>query len=186
MRYLSQSISVIVKDMKQFILIINGPSNAGKSTITELLLSRHKNLFRVSYDKIKWLISDYSAPKYHKVVDELVYTLAKAAFHKGFSLVADGAMLKETREKYRRLAANNKVRFLEINLDAPLPVLKARLKQRVASARRAGTKISVTTVAGMMRVVRRHYQNKNVDALTFDSSILTPKQIVANIEKLLT
>lgn len=169
--------------MGQFILVINGPICSGKSTIVELLLSRHEKLFRASYDKIKWLISDYSSDKYHVVVTDLVLTLAEAAFSKGFSIIADGAMLKTMRERYSSFAERNAVKFFEVNLEAPVPVLEERLKKRVVEATRLGTKISVTDTQGMMKIFARYQENKNISIPTFDSSILTPEQIAAEIEK---
>lgn len=172
--------------MQQFILLINGPTNVGKSTTVELLMSRHEKIFRTAYDKIKWLISDYSSEKYHTDVTDLVLVLAEAALNKGFSLVADGALLKKTREKYHLLANKNNIKFFEVNLEAPFSILESRFHDRIANAKNTGTKISITTLEGMKKVYARYMENQTHNIPTFDTSILTPEQVVVAIEELIT
>ena len=45
----------------QFILILNGPSCGGKSSIADILMSKYEGLFNSKGDKIKWLISQYES-----------------------------------------------------------------------------------------------------------------------------
>lgn len=174
----------VMKNMNQFILVLNGPICAGKSTVVELILSRHENLFLASYDKIKWSISQYSSEKHHTVVTNIVLGLAEVAFDQGLSIVADGATLKTTRERYVALAKSKGVKYIEVNMEAPLPLLEERFKQRVVDAAAKGTKISITELPGMMKIYTRYQENKNFDFPTFDSSILSAEQIAEEIEKL--
>jgi len=171
--------------MDQFILVLNGPICSGKSTVVELLLSRHEKLFLASYDTIKWLVSNYSSDKHLAVVTDLVLPLAESAFDKGFSIIADAVTLKTTHQRFAELAKRKGAKFIEVNLEAPLPVLEERFKQRVEDSARMGTKISITDMQGMMKIFKRYQDNKNFDAPTFDSSILTSEQIAAEIEKLI-
>ncbi len=171
--------------MNQFILVLNGPICAGKSTVVDVLLSRQENLFLASYDEIKWSISQYSSDKHHTVVTDIVFALAEAAFDRGFSIVADGATLKTTRARYAALAEQKGVKYIEVNMEAPLPLLEERFKQRVIDAARTGKKISITELPGMMKVFVRYQDNKNFDVPTLDSSVLTREQIVEEIEKLI-
>lgn len=172
--------------MQQYILIINGPICAGKSTVVEMLMSRHPKLFRVSFDKIKKFISDYAPEKYRGVVSELAFDLAQSAIQKGFSLLVEGnvKIQKESRAKYSTLAQKNSIKFFEVNLEAPLEVLKTRFAKRVEEAARTWTTIYAKTEADMMDRYTAYCEYKNSALPTFDSSALNPEQIVVEIEKM--
>src|SRR3989339_1458627 len=165
--------------MNQFILVLNGPICSGKSTVVDLLLARHEKLFLASYDTIKWLVSNYSSDKHLAVVTDIVLPLAESAFDKGFSIVADAVTLKTTRERFAELAQRKGVKFIEVNLEAPLPALEERFKKRVEDSIRMGTKNSITDMQGMMKIFTRYQENKNFNAPTFDSSILSAERIAA-------
>jgi predicted kinase len=172
--------------MSQFIIILHGPICSGKSTATELLMSRHKGLFRVSFDTIKRLISDYTPGNYRGVVNDILLALATAAFDKGFSLVVEGnvRIQKEMHVAYAELAKNNGIPFFAINIEAPLAILEERFKKRVASAAAAKLKISVTTLEGMMDRYDAYLTYKDSTLPLLDSSQLSSEEIVQKIESI--
>lgn len=174
--------------MDRFVLLVNGPICAGKSTLADLLLARHKNVFFISGDKIKWLISDYSFETHRGLVCELLLVLAKTMLQKGFSLLIDGnqQIYKGGWNDYAALANEHGVRFFEINLEAPIEVLETRFHARVADAATTpGRKISVKTVEAMMERYRVYQEFKKQDIPTFDTSTLGTEEIVAAVETLI-
>lgn len=173
--------------MKKFLLIINGPMCAGKSTITKLFLEK-ENVFRGSSDRIKWLISNYSAEnKEHRAIaKKITFSAIESAIDSGLSVVIDGG-LGEYKIKYKELASRYDYVYLSVNIEAPLEILEQRFLERVESAKRDDSKtISVTTIEGFhSRYAWYCSDNKDTEATTFDSSRATAEEISLQIEKLI-
>lgn len=174
--------------MQKFLLIINGPMCSGKSTITKLFLQK-EDVFRGSSDNIKWLISNYSAnnQKHREIVKKITLSTIESAMDAGLSVVVDGGF-KEFKDKYKELASKYNFTYLSVNIEAPIEILEKRFLERVASASRDTSKtISVTTLEGFHSRYDWYLdQNKDHEATTFDSSELTPEDIMLEIEKLLS
>ena len=79
-----------MKKGKRFFLIFYGHSCGGKSSVVRLLISRNKNIFRASQDKIKWLIPDYYWKDHSDIAYRLLVKLIKGAVLEGFSIVCEG------------------------------------------------------------------------------------------------
>jgi len=173
--------------MKKFLLIINGPMCAGKSTITKIFLQK-ENIFRGSSDRIKWLISNYSADnQQHRIIaKKITFSAIESAIDSGLSVVIDGG-LGDYKDKYKEIASRYGYVYLSVNIEAPLEILEQRFLERVESAKRDESKtISVTTLEGFhSRYNWYHEQNKDNEANTFDSSKETSEEIVLKIEKLI-
>lgn len=75
--------------MQKFILIIQGPLCAGKSTVVKSLLAEHENLFYASFDRIKWLISHYDAKKHNIIKANLAFALSKEALANNLSVIVE-------------------------------------------------------------------------------------------------
>ncbi len=167
--------------------MLNGPMCAGKSTTSELLLSEIKNSFRVSSDKIKWLISNYSKDEHSELAYKLTLTLANSAFHEGLSLIIDSNTYstKIASLSYMELARSENAKFIIVNIEAPIEVLTQRFKERLISAKEAKSKISVTTIDRMLEIHQKYIDDKDGNNLTFDSSLLKPEEICQKIKELI-
>jgi adenylate kinase family enzyme len=177
--------------MNPFILLINGPQCAGKSTVAELLLNSYPNLFHITGDKIKWLISDYaqSKQKYSEsdVINKMLYKLSESAIVEGFSLLIETniGLMKSWIPKYKALADSNEFVYLELNIEAPYDVLKERFEKRAQSAKAQGSKISVTKVDDMKLRFDGYQKYKNSSVPTLDSYRMSSEEILNQIvEKL--
>lgn len=172
-----------MKKGKKFILVIYGPSCGGKSSVVELLISKHENLFRVSQDKIKWLISRYDKDKHTEIVYSFLVNLAKDAISKGFSLLVEGGnVMKNKGKDFRLMAKRNKMDFFEFNIEAPFDIAKERFKERVKNAKLKGWKVSNKSLRRFKELYNLHEEKKNKKAPIFDSSVLSVKEIVNKIE----
>lgn len=156
---------------------------AGKSTTSELLLSELRNSFRVSSDKIKWLISNYSKNEHSELAYRLTIALATSAFHEGLSLIVDSntCSTKIAAMSYKELAKSEDAQFMIINIEAPIDVLTERFKQRIINAKESGSKISVTTIERMLEIHGEYTNSKDENNITLDSSILSPEEISQKI-----
>jgi hypothetical protein len=77
---------------------------------------------------------------------------------------------------------------LSVNIEAPIEILEQRFLERVESAKLdESKKISVTTLEGFHSRYNWYLeQNKDKEAITFDSSKLTAEDIVLKIEELIS
>lgn len=173
---------------KKFLLVLNGPMCAGKSTVAKIFMQRD-GLFRGSYDAIKWLISNYSADDDHhrKIAKEIAFSGIKKAIESGLSVVIDGGWA-EYRKEYQDLAKENKLEYLSVNIEAPIKILEERFLSRVESAQLKNSKtISVTTLEGFYSRYQWYLNtNKDFSGIVLDSSVLNAEEIVIEIDRLLT
>lgn len=172
--------------MNNSIIVLNGPMCAGKSTVTKLLM-QNDNVFRGSYDAVKWLISNYSADNenHKKIAKEIIFNAVATAVELGVSIVIDGGFA-DFRNRYKELAKKFNFKYLSLNIEAPIEILEKRFLERVDSALQANSKtISVTTLEGFHSRYQWYLNtNKDFVGITFDSSKMSAEEIVAEIMKL--
>ncbi len=159
---------------------------AGKSTITKLLMQQD-NVFRGSYDAVKWLISNYSADNesHRKIAKEVIFSAITTAVESGLSIVIDGGFA-DFRNRYKELAQKFNLIYVSLNIEAPIEILEKRFLERVDSATQANSKtISVTTLEGFHSRYQWYLNtNKDLNGTTFDSSKMSADEIVTEIIKL--
>ena len=73
---------------------------AGKSTVTVNIMKKD-NFFLGSYDKIKWLISNYTRgnPEHRRMGREITFQAIAEAMNQGLSILIDGGH-HEYRSRY--------------------------------------------------------------------------------------
>ncbi|HRH31537.1 MAG TPA: AAA family ATPase [Candidatus Paceibacterota bacterium] len=173
--------------MKKFLLVLNGPMCAGKSTIANIFLARD-NVFRGSSDRIKWLISNYSAdnPEHRTIAKKITLAAIESAMESGLSVVVDGGF-GDHRAAYKAMAAKNGHAYVSVNIEAPLNILEQRFLERVESAKqKEDKKISVDTLEGFhSRYAWYLDKNKDTEAAVLDSSKLSTTEIAAEIENMI-
>ena len=171
-------------NMKQYILLVSGPLSSGKTTLVDAFLKNEDRLFRASFDSIKKLVSDFDGEKDRALVKDLLFSLSKEAFNKGLSVVVEGSasIFIEMRGFYKKLAEENSVVFTEINLEAPLDVLKERLKKRVAQ----GKALTVTSSEQLIYRYDLYFKHKDKNIVTYDTTKSTPEEIYLSVIKKLS
>jgi predicted kinase len=165
---------------KQFLLIINGPSCGGKSSVVKVMMERYAGLYLGKYDAIKRLISDYTAGAYEEVVYEMVWATMRVALHRGFSVVKEGSLLAT--EKLLEHAEESGVPLFVANIEAPEEVLLRRFKERVEESKdNPDIPISNTSLDRFKELQKKYFNVKMDSPLEFDSSTETPEEIVDQI-----
>ena len=173
---------------KRFVLIIYGHSCSGKTSIVEMLMERHINLFRISSDKIKWFISKYNKDEHSEIVYDFLTDLAKRAVKENYSLIVESMgikLLQQGTKFLKALAKKNGMEFIEINLESPFHIAKERFNARLENAKKEHIKISNKSYRRFKQMYEGYFNKKNEKIPAFDTSKLSPKQIVNRIEKLI-
>jgi len=172
--------------MNQFILIINGPIVGGKTSAIDVILKQYKKVFRVSPNKIKFLISDYTPDRDRALVHECMILLAEKMLEHDMSLIIEGGsvMQGDLNDSITELGKKHGIKITTVNIEAPLDILKRRFEERVQSSITRGTKISVTEEAGFLKRYESYLKIKNQAESTFDSSTKSPGEIAKEIMKL--
>lgn len=169
--------------MNQFILIIDGPMVGGKTSAVEVIMNQYKKIFRLSANKIKFLISDYTPDRDRSLVHETILLIAENMLKGGMSLLVEGGSLMQgtMNAGLKALAEKHGIKVLTVNIEAPLPILKKRFEERVLNSITRGTPISVTTEEEFMKRYEAYLKLKDQGLKTFDSSAQNPGDIAKGI-----
>ncbi len=169
--------------MNQFILILNGPMVGGKTSAVEAIMSQHKKVFRVSPNKIKFLISDYTPDRDRSLVHECTTLVAEKMLAGGMSLLIEGGSVMQgtLNDTIQELGKKYNVKVTIVNIEAPLASLKKRFEERVTNSITRGTKVSVTTEEEFMKRYGAYLAIRDQAQQTFDSTTQGPGEIAKGI-----
>lgn len=165
---------------KQFLLLVNGPSCGGKSTVSKILLEKYGGIFNAKGDHIKWLISDYDAPTHRGIVHEMTLELADIALLNGLSVLKEGGLFKP--ENLIELAKKHNAAFFVANIAAPKEALDQRFLERI-EAKKNGAKISNVDPKRFGELYEMYLETKMESSLEFDSSVQAPEEIAKAISE---
>jgi predicted kinase len=116
------------------LLILNGASCSGKSSVIKYIMKKRDPLFHLGYDSFKWSFSNYNQDKNYQDVQKIVLTVASTVFKMGYDVVSDSALYSKSREELINLATLAGYQIVLVNLEAKPEVLAKRFDERVASA----------------------------------------------------
>lgn len=168
------------------LLILNGSSCSGKSTIIKNIMGQKSRLFHLSYDPLRWLFSKYSRSEQYKDVWAVVFAIADAVFKMRYDIIADAVLYKERRNKLIELAKQAGYSVIEINLEADYNVLAKRFDERVAGALAdPEKKISNLSKDRFKELYDIFHSEKNLQAITFNTDIQSVEEISQKILELL-
>lgn len=169
------------------IIIFNGSSCSGKSSIIKSLMKERERLFYLHYDSLKWSISRYSREKHYKDVQKIVLAVAQEAFNLGYDVVSDSSFTRLFREKLIDLAKQNNYEVIEINLEADFDVLLKRFNERVESALKVpekDRKIGNISLDRFKELFDIFNNEKNSNAITFRTDEESLEEITDKINKM--
>lgn len=174
--------------MKQFILIVNGPICSGKTKALDVIMSSYKKIYRLSPNKIKFLISDYTPDRDRNAVHDATMLTAERMFQEGMSLILEGGSVAQgnLNQRLKELGDKNQVTTTVVNVEAPIEILKKRFEERIDTAVLRGAKVSVTDDAGFMQRYNAYLEIKPEATKTFDSSKQGPGDIAKGIMELVS
>lgn len=170
-----------MKLSKQKIIIIDGPTSAGKTTTANLLYKRLKHTAITGIDYIKWFVSGFSCTKKeNQMTANIVLTMCRRYIHYGLSIIIEQCFReKKVMDPYLNLAKRNHIPLFIYELYAPKKILLDRNKHRLETP--------PERKAPLQRVLMNinSYPHKPYAKIrsSFDSSELSTRQIVNRIIK---
>ncbi len=173
-----------MKDQK-FVIHLSGGSCTGKSSVADILSDRIPDIFHLSYDNVKWNFSNYHRDTHKEKVKKIVKEFFEIICKTDSSILL--LTIIEDEQEYNHLteiAEQYAYNFLNIKLKAPKEILLQRFRERVRSAKKAGSKISITDEKLFLNNSSKDFFTPN-NAKIFDSSKLSPEEIADEILKLL-
>lgn len=183
----SKKVENKISKKKLFMVLIDGPMGAGKTTTSRLLNKKLEGTARVPLDEIKKYISGFRTnPACKKISREIQMIMVEAYLKRGISVIIEWAMKQEHIENFIKIAKRNKARFFIYQLNAPKHLLIKRVKERtrMLKGRSRLTKESVEKIDKKFeKNYNFHFKNRYNEAIVFDSKKLSSEQIVKNILK---
>lgn len=158
---------------------------SGKTTIGNMLHAKIPRTFIISGDRIKWFISDYNAKADREIIIQMVFDMVSDALAANLNVIKDSNyMIWEESglpQKYNDLFKKENARVFHFNVEAPREILLERLRERVKRSEELGKKISIKTEEGFQKMYEYWLIDKKSEFETFDTSQLTPEQVVEAI-----
>lgn len=167
------------------LILINGSTCSGKSTVVKGLLKRQENLYHLSYDALKWSFSQYSPDKHIEDVRAVMLSIADTVLERGYDVVCDAVLFKAWREKLLALGMSHGCETIEINLEADFDTLSRRFDERVRDAQAHPEKrISNLSKERFKELFGIYEKEKNATAITLRSDQQPVDEITEEILKI--
>ena len=167
---------------RQKLILIDGPMGAGKTTTASLLYKRLGYTAFLGLGHIKWFISKFPmTDKASRMVSKVILTMCKCYLDQGLPVVVEQSFReKGMMTPYLNLAKKKKIPVLIYELIAPKEILLNRIKNRpnLCPEKR---KYPLWRIKRCLNSYPR--QSFAPIRLNFDSSKLSPRQIVNRIVK---
>lgn len=173
---------------KKKLILIFGPMCSGKSSLIKLFQKDEPEFFHASMDNIKWFISDYSTEKYAKLgsVNKILFAMNKQAVLENLSLIVEGGVgLIKNLKHYEKLAEENEMLLIKINMEASYSLLLKRFTSRVESARKKCIKVSITNENIFLSRFNIFCKHKDKNLPFINSSQLSKKEVLVELKKII-
>lgn len=170
---------------QKFIIHLTGRSCAGKSTLSKLLSQKFPDMFTVDYDHLKWQFGGYHRDQHKALVKDITLGLFEIVCSKSIPVQLDlFAYSQEEFDAIKQIAEKFGYKFTSIYLTAPNNILLERFRERVVSAKKAETKISITDEnLFKSRLAEDYFVAK--ESHVFDTSKMDPNAILDQVLKLI-
>lgn len=168
------------------LLVINGTSCSGKSSVVKRIMEEKDNYFHLSYDAIKWQFSKYKSSEKYKDVSVVMEATAEAVIKMNYDIVWDSSQYKETKDRIIQFAHDNNYKIIEVNLEANFDVLLKRFEERVEEVKsNPESKISNTSTERFKELFDSYNEQKNPDTHTIRTDVKNVDSVYAEILQLL-
>lgn len=169
--------------MKPFLLLIDGPSGAGKTTAAELVHKKTQRTALLGLDRLKWSISGFKRhSRNNTIVRNGLFALTQSFLTDGMSVIVEQAFRKNEVEQYKQFARRRHIRCILVQLNAPRPILLKRIIQR--SKRPDTLRRPPVPLSRIKRNLRRFYLKGDIGATIIETTNKRPQQVAIAIQKI--
>ncbi len=167
-------------ETKKYIIAFLGYACTGKSTSARALAERVSDIYLVSTDKQKWLLSGYDRNTHPVPIKEITFGLFEAVCKTGLTIQLEYIRTEEDYRMCKAVADTYGYEILAFELRAPREVLLERFHRRVAEAKENGTQLSVTKEEVFLQNIEMGYYAP-ADATLIDTTTLSTEDVVAQV-----
>lgn len=162
-----------------FMVVIIGPSGAGKTTLAEFLKNQLVNTAHVAYDNIKRFVSQFREVDAHKLVSiNVASAMADEYLKNNISVIADKNMSNEEVDKYKEIAEKYGVDFFLYRVETHEDIRKERISERTSKKNKP-----MPSQETLDELSERYKNNTHQSNTTFDSGVLSTEQMAEVILK---
>lgn len=163
------------------LVIINGASCSGKSTVVETLIKEKEGYYNLSYDNIKWNFSRYEPQKFYEDIHILMLLILDSLCKLKYNVIS-ATLHRNSRNNLIDIAQKYGYEIVEINLEAAWEVLEKRFEERIANPT---GRISNTSKERFKELYDIYNAEKNAEALTLRTDVLSKEEVFEQVLKLL-
>jgi predicted kinase len=118
--------------MKQFLLLMDGMSGGGKTTVTKLLADKSPRTAIVGFDKIKKFVSDFErGPRDNQIAREVTMVMAEKYLDLGLSVIVEHPFKTEEEiDFYTKIADEREMPCYKFQLHADPDIALQRVVAR--------------------------------------------------------
>jgi cytidylate kinase len=166
---------------KPYLILIDGPMGAGKTTISELLqkklLKKKRMNALLHLDKLKWILSGYKMDsKIHLgLASDIGIIMAKEYIKRGYDVIVEKGFATNEYLKSFVNPFKNKAKILIYQMEAPINLRIKRIVNRELNRKK---KIPMEKIK---RNTEHYNELRYKKAVVFDTSKLTPAAITNKI-----
>ncbi len=162
-----------INNMKK-IIIINGPSCAGKSTIIDKIFETKQDIFWLKFDSVKRFFVDYIPSVDKQKVTDLVVVIGKDRMEKDEDILCENHI-----QEVIDFAKEKSYSIYEYNIEAPYETLLERFRARLLNIKE-GLKIN-TSEEKHRETYDKYLVRKDMNVKTFDTSLQSAEEIAKEI-----
>lgn len=169
---------------KPFIIIIDGPMGAGKTTVAKLLHLKLNRTTLLVWDEMKWLVNGLKNTSEDKnLITEIRFDIAKRFLLSGINVIVEGGFSKKERlDLYLKLAKEQNLNLLGYYFSASEEILLERALDRP----KPDTEKEKISKENILENIK-NYPNKEESFETIETDYIKVdgivKKIVADVEK---
>ena len=166
--------------MRNFLLILDGPTGAGKTTAANAVHPLFPRTALLGMDRVKWAISHYKRiSRNNAIVNDVIFAMTKEFLKHHLNVIVEQGFREGVVEAYQSLGNKLGVKVVTIQLTASRKVLLSRIVARRKTAE--ALQHPLLPMSRILRNIRRHGAKRPIRGLVVDTTLLRPRQVAAII-----
>ncbi len=170
--------------MKSFLLLLDGPTGAGKTTSSEIVHTKFPGTALIGMDRIKWSVSSFKRDdRNNEKINVIVLEMARAFLGQGYNVIVEQGFREGWAQQYQQLGRELTVKTITVQLQVP----RAVLLQRIAKRNRQPHPSDKPRVpqSRVLRNIRKQLNKPAIESVKIDSSSWGPDKVADEIVTLI-